>query len=113
MLNYTAIYPEHEEKVINPSSLICFCGVYVCVCVCVHAHTHAQSLSLVQFFGTPRTAARQAPLSMGFSRQKCWSGLPCLPPGDLPNPGIEPVSPVLQANSLPLDHRGCPIFMDY
>ena len=55
MLNYTAIYPEHEEKVINPSSLICFCGVYVCVCVCVcvcvHAHTHAQSLSLVQFFG--------------------------------------------------------------
>ena len=38
------------------------------------------------------TVARQAPLSMGFSRQEYWSGLPCPPPGDLPNPGIEPVS---------------------
>ena len=45
MLNYTAIYPEHEEKVINPSSLICFCGVYVCVCVCVCARTHARSVT--------------------------------------------------------------------
>ena len=36
--------------------------------------------------------AHQAPLSMGFSRQEYWSGLPCPPPGDLPNPGIEPVS---------------------
>ena len=44
--------------------------------------THAQSLSLIQFFVTPRTPARQAPLSMGFSRQKCWSGLPFPPPGD-------------------------------
>ena len=41
---------------------------------------------------TPWTVARQAPLSMGFSRQEYWSGLPCPPPGDLPNPGIEPVS---------------------
>ena len=39
------------------------------------------------------TVARQAPLSMGFSRQASWSGLPCLPPGDLPNPGTEPGSP--------------------
>ena len=38
------------------------------------------------------TAARQAPLSMGFSRQQYWSGLPCLPPGDLPNPGVKPGS---------------------
>ena len=36
--------------------------------------------------------ARQAPLSMGFSRQEDWSGVPCPPPGDLPNPGVEPVS---------------------
>ena len=36
--------------------------------------------------------ALQAPLSMGFSRQECWSGLPCAPPGNLPDPGIEPVS---------------------
>ena len=43
--------------------------------------------------------SHQPPLSMGFSRQECWSGLPCLPPGDLPNPGIEPESPALQADS--------------
>ena len=55
----------------------------------------AQSCS----FATAWTAARQAPLSMGFSRQEYWSGLPCPPPGDLPNPGIEPRSPTLQADS--------------
>ena len=38
------------------------------------------------------TVAHQAPLSMRFSRQECWSGLPCPPPGDLPNPGIEPMT---------------------
>ena len=49
---------------------------------------------------TPWTVAHQAPLSMGFSRQEYWSGLPCPPPGDLPNPGIEPWPPALQADSL-------------
>ena len=49
---------------------------------------------------TPWTAARQAPLSMGFSRQEYWSGLPYPPPGDLPDPRIEPRSPELQADSL-------------
>ena len=44
--------------------------------------------------------------SMGFSRQEHWSGLPCPPPGDLPDPGIEPASPALQADSLLLSHRG-------
>ena len=48
-----------------------------------------QSLSCVRLFETPRTAGRQASLSVGFSRQEYWSGLPCPPPGDLPNPGIE------------------------
>ena len=51
----------------------------------------------------PRTVARQAPLSMGFSRQEYWSGLPCLPPGDLPDPGNGPTSPMssaLQVDSL-------------
>ena len=48
--------------------------------------------SHVQFFVTPWTTARQAPLSMRFSRQQYWSGLPCPSPGDLPNPGIEPTS---------------------
>ena len=48
------------------------------------------------------TAAHQAPPSMGFSRQEYWSGLTSPPPGDLPNPGIEPRSPALQVDSLPL-----------
>ena len=46
--------------------------------------------------------ARQAPLSMGFSRQEYWNELPNPPPGDLPNPGIKPMSPALQVDSLPL-----------
>ena len=50
----------------------------------------------------PRTAARQAPLSMEFSRQEYWSGLPFSSPEDLPDPGIEPGSPVLQGDSLPV-----------
>ena len=53
----------------------------------------------------------QAPLSVGFSRQEYWSGLPCPPPGDLPKPGIESaslVAPELQADSLLLSHQGNP-----
>ena len=50
------------------------------------------ALSHVRLFVTPWIVAHQTPLSMGFSRQEYWSGLPCPPPGDLPNPGIRPVS---------------------
>ena len=53
----------------------------------------------------------QAPLSMEFSRLEHWSGFPCPPPGDLPNPGTKPASPVSpawQADSLPLSHLGSP-----
>ena len=50
----------------------------------------------------------QAPQSMRFSRQEYWSGLPCPPPGDLPDPGIEPMSPALQADSLPSEPPGKP-----
>ena len=53
------------------------------------------SRSVVSASATPWTAARQAPLSMEFSRRECWSGLPFPFPGDLPNPGIKPTSPVL------------------
>ena len=53
--------------------------------------------SRVRLFVTPRTVACQAPLSMGFSRQESWSGLPCPPPGDLHKSGIEPMSPVIPA----------------
>ena len=48
--------------------------------------------SLIPLFVTPWTVALQAPLSIGFSRQECWGGLPCPPPGDLPDPGMEPAS---------------------
>ena len=52
----------------------------------------AKSISHVRLFATPWIVARQAPLSMGFSRQEYWSGLPCPPPGDLPNLGIKTAS---------------------
>ena len=52
---------------------------------------------------TPLTVAHQASLSMGFSRQEYWSGLPFPSPGYLPNPGIEPGSPALQSDSLPTE----------
>ena len=57
-----------------------------------------KSLSRVRLFATPWTVAHQAPLSMGFSRQEYWSGLPFPSPGDIPDPGIEPRSPLLQAD---------------
>ena len=60
-------------------------------------HAHAQLLSHIQLFETLGTAAYQTPLSMGFPRQGFWSGLPFPPPGDLPNPGIEPKSPATPA----------------
>ena len=56
-------------------------------------------------FATPWTVARQASLSVGFPRQEYWSGLPFPPPGGLPDPRIEPVSPALQVNSLLLSHQ--------
>ena len=56
-----------------------------------------KSLSSVQRFATPWTVAYQVPLSVGFSRQEYWSGLPFPSPGDLPNPGIEPSSLVSSA----------------
>jgi len=54
------------------------------------------------------TVACQAPLSMGLIRQGYWTGLPCPPPGDLPNPGVKPGSPALQADSLPTELLGKP-----
>ena len=72
----------------------------VCVCVCARGHTGICSVmsDYLQSHGPIRF-----PLSMGFSRQEYWSGLPCPPPGDLPNPGIEtayPASPALGTGKL-------------
>ena len=75
---------------------------------------HARKLdyfSHVRLSVTPQTAACQAPLSMGFSRQECWSGVPCFPPGYFPDPGIERrslTSPAWQVGSLPLVPPGKP-----
>ena len=65
-----------------------------------------KSLSPVRLFATPWTVAYQAPQSMEFSRQEYWSGLPFPSPGDLPDPGIEPGSPALQADTLPSEPPG-------
>ena len=71
--------------------------------MCVHVLSH------VQVSATPQTVARQAPLSMGLSWQECWSRLPFPSPGDLPDPGNEPRSPTLQADSLPSEPQGIPL----
>ena len=62
--------------------------------------------SHVQLFGTPWTVAHQAPLFMEFSRREYWSWLPFPSPADLPDPGIKPRSPALQADSLPSELPG-------
>ena len=69
------------------------------------SESESVSLSVVSDSETPWTVAHQAPLSMEFSRQKYWSGLPFLFPGDLLNPGMEPGSPALQAGSLPSESQ--------
>ena len=73
-----------------------------------HQDMHAQSLSCVQLFATPQTVTFQAPLSMGFSTGKYWSGLPFPTTGDLPDPGIELGSPAFQADSLAAELSGEP-----
>ena len=85
---------------------LAFC---VPMCVCTLSH-----FNCVWLFVTPWTVARQAHLSMGFSRQEYRSGLVYPPPGDLPEPGIKPMSPVspaLQADSLATEWPGKPIHL--
>ena len=84
--------PELLMSTLTPAHPFVPCDSLLPVCV------HAKSLSHVQPFVTLWTPAHQAPLSMGFSRHEYWSGLPCLLPGDLPDPGIKPtclMSPAL------------------
>ena len=69
-------------------------------------------LSHVLLLVTPWTVAYQASLSMGFSRQEYWSGVPFPSPGDLPDPGIEPRSPTLQADALPSEPPGKPQYFN-
>ena len=77
-----------------------------------HMHTMLSCFSYVQLFLTLWAVAYQAPLSMEFSKQEYWSGLPCPPPGDLPDPGIKPeflTTAVLSGGSLPLAPPGKPL----
>ena len=76
-------------------------------CTCTRACAPSR-FSRVQLVAALWTVAQQAPPSMGFSRQEYWSGLPCPPPGDLPNPGIEPWSLPLQVILNCLSHQGSP-----
>ena len=66
--------------------------------------------SLYPTLVTPWTVAHQAPLSMGFSRQEYWSGLPCPSPGDIPNPGIKPGFPTLAGGFFTSEPPGKPTF---
>ena len=83
-----SIYKFFTSKWLDGSMLSCFCCARLCE--------------------TPWTAASQAPLSVGFSRQEYQHGLPCPSPGDLPNPGIEPRSPTMQVDSLSSEPTGKP-----
>ena len=79
--------------------------VFLCGCMCVHACT----LSLIQLFVTPWMGAHQAPLSMEFSRQEYWSGVPCPPPGDLPDPGMDQTGvSCIGGRRFKLSHQGSP-----
>ena len=81
-------------------------GVYILLNLLSMKGRKWKSLSRVWLFETPWTAAHQAALSMEFSRREYWSALPIPSPGDLPNPGIEPWSPALQADALPSEPLG-------
>ena len=75
-------------------------------CLIIISTVKVKSLRCVRFFAIPQTVNYQAPQSMGFSRQEFWGRLSFPSPGDLPNPGIEPWSPALQADALPSEPPG-------
>ena len=86
-------------------------SIDLCVLVWPSPGTHVKSLHSCPTLCDPWTVAHQAPLSFGFSRQEYWSALTFPTPGDLPNPRIEPTSPMslaLQVDSFPLSHQGSP-----
>ena len=99
--------------VLSSQSTWVFSGVgapilHYCLCCSTERKwkVKAKSFSRVWLFGTPWTVAYQVPLSMEFSRQEYWSGLPFPSPGVLPDPGIEPRFPTLQADALPSESPG-------
>ena len=87
--------------------------IYIYTCVYTHTHTHTHEVLGMQSCPTlcDPLDYSHAPLSMEFSRQEYWGGLPFPPPGDLPHPGVEPESPKLQADSLPSEPPGKPQYI--
>ena len=79
----------------------------------MNVNVNVKSLSRVRLFAIPWTVAYQASLSMKFSRQEYWSGLPFPSPGDLPDPGIEPGSPASEADALTSEPPGKPFPITY
>ena len=112
----SSAHPAYNTKSILTHP-VCVC---VCVCVCVNWYMMIWYIYLLWLmlsfscsavsnsFVSPLTITHQAPLSMEFSRQEYWSGLPFHSPGYLPNPGIELTSPAWQADSLQPSHLGSP-----
>ena len=84
--------------------------VYMCVCVCVCAACVLSHFSCVRLFVIPWTGGHQPSMSVGFSWQEYWSGLPFPPPRDRPNPGIKPVSPGLAGRFFTTEPPGKPIY---
>ena len=117
------IYP-YTRRVTHPNSvgtevlvLLTLPALTLCISSSLSLIMHVSMLSHfshVQLFATLWTVPCQVPLSMRFSRQKYWSGLPCPPPGDHPNPGIKlapPVAPALKVDSLSLGYQESPSFI--
>ena len=97
----------HMSSLHSQSSQISlpYCKTFITV-----QFSSVQSLSQVRLFATPWTVAHQAPLSVGFSRQGYWSGLPCPPPGDLPRPGIASLaSPAMAGGLFATSQLGSPV----
>ena len=103
MIKSNKITLEIWEKKVFLSLFSCF-NMYTRHMLCA-----VPSCSILFNSVTPGTVAHQAPLAMGFSGQEYWSGLPCPPPGDLPNPRIKPRSSTLQVDSLPSETLGKPM----
>ena len=98
VLEFQLQHPSSENSELI-SFIIDWFDLRLCACI-------LSCFSHVQLFVTLWTVASQAPLSMGLSRQEYWSGWPLPPPGDLPNRGMEPGSPALQADSIPAEPQG-------
>ena len=101
-LGAPASQPQYRSASQGSRSSLLASGGTLCFCVCVRIRV--QSLNRVGLFATPRTVAHQSPLSMEFSREEYWSGLPFPSPGALPFSEMEPASPALASGFFITSH---------